>query len=169
MLVHFVGQGINRGLGAVGVALIIAAGCGFTPLGTPELEPDVAAIVTVVNDVYKGEGRGRIVFLEADELGGPMAAEARAALEAALRVKVRPLAEADLSDPALPALTPVLPDTGEIGVSISLGRFFADGAGRLRVTVTVARSGLDGVVLHYVIERSNGGWLVADVVLAASP
>jgi ABC-type transporter MlaC component len=61
----------------------------------------------------------------------------------------------------------VLPETGEIGVSISLGRFFADRAGRLRVTVTVARSGLDGVVLHYVIERSNGGWFVVDVVLVA--
>ena len=163
------GQDINRGRGAAGAALVLAAGCGVIPLGTPELEPDVAAIVTVVNDVYEGEGHGRIVFLEANELGGAMAAEARSALEAALHVKVRPLVEAELTDPSLPALTPVLPETGEIGVSISLGRFFADRAGRLRVTVTVARSGLDGVVLDYVIERSNGGWLVVDVVLAGVP
>ena len=169
MLIRSIGPGITRARVAAGVGLVLAAGCGFIPFTPPELEPDVPAIVTVVNDVYQGEGHGRIVFLEANELGGTMAVEARSMLEAALHVKVRPLTEAELTDPSLPALTPVLPETGEIGVSISLGRFSADGAGRLRVTVTVARSGLDGVVLDYVIERSSGGWLIADVVLAAVP
>ena len=57
---------------------------------------------------------------------------------------MRSLSEADFSDPSVPALTPVLCETGEVGVSVSLGRFTEDDQGQLHVDVSVARSGLDG-------------------------
>ena len=148
---------------------LLAVSCGnFPPLGPPpdgNTEPDLAAITTVVKDVYRSEGQRRIIFLGTDEpeaFGANTLAQARSQLEDDLGVTVRPESEADRTDLSLPALTPVLPETGEMGISISLARFRLDEAGNLRVQVTFARSGLDGAVLEYVLTLGEQGWTIID-------
>jgi len=133
----------------------------------PPNVPNIPTIITVVKHAYRMEGHGRIVFLAAPDVDGSMLTAACGALENDLGVKVRPEEHADRTDPDLPALTPVLPETGEIGISIRLGRFNLAEDGRLHVTVSFARSGLDGGDLDYVLERAGDEWSITDVVPGA--
>jgi len=135
---------------------LLAASC--APVPWPASEPDLAAIATVVKDVYRAEGQQRrIIFLEMEE---DTLAQAQDLLETDLGVTIRPESEADRTDASLPALTPVLSETGDIGISISLGRFRVDDDGNLRVMVSYARSGLDGADLEYVLEANGQGWRI---------
>ena len=156
------------------VALVLAQGCTVVPIVSPDTQPDLAAIVKVVNDVYRTQGFDRpVLFLDAGEVcdsilpncvppdGGVFPA-LKTQLETGLQVKVRAFSEADFSEPFLPALTPVLSETGEVGVSISLGRFSVDEEGLLRVSVSVARSGLDGAFIEYVLESAGDGWTISE-------
>lgn len=106
------------------VVLVLAQGCTVVPVASPDVQADFAAIVKVVNDVYRTQGFERpVLFLDAVEVcdsvlpscvppdGGIFPALKRQ-LETDLQVKVRSLSEADLTDPSVPALTPVLPETG---------------------------------------------------------
>ena len=162
-------------LGAA-VLLLGAVGCGVPPWPPPP-EPDWEAIATVVNDVYRTQGFERpVLFLDTDEVcdsvspscippDGDIDPELKRALETELRVKVRPPSAACLTEPSVPALTPVLCETGEVGVSVSLGRFSVDDEGRLRVNVSAARSGLDGVGLEYTLESDGERWAIIDTVI----
>ena len=82
-----------------------------------------------------------------------------------LPVKVRPLSEADFSNPSFPALTPVLPETGEVGISVSLGRLTEDEdeEGLYHVDVSIVRSGLDIAFAEYSLEAGEVGWTINDV------
>ena len=159
-------------------ALVLVKGCTVVPNASSVVQPDLAAIVKVVNDVYRTQGFDRpVLFLDTGEVcdsilptcdppGGGIFPALKTQLETDLQVKVRPFSEADFSDPFLPALTPVLPETGEVGVSIRLGRFSVDDVGRLSVSVSVARSGLDGVGIDYKLERGDDGWIIVEARLA---
>jgi len=94
---------------------------------------------------------------------GDIDPELKSVLETELRVKVRPPLAACLTDPSVPALTPVLCETGEVGVTVSLGRFTEDDQGQLHVDVSVVHSGLDGVGFEYTLEPAEEGWTIIDV------
>ena len=156
------------------VAFVLAQGCTVVPNASPDVQPDLGAIVKVVTDAYFTEGFDRpVLFLDTGEVcdsvlpscvppDGGIFPALKTQLETDLQVKVRPLSEADLGDLSVPALTPVLPETGEVGVSIRLGRFSVDDVGRLSVSVSVGRSGLDGVGIDYKLERSDDGWIIVE-------
>ena len=161
------------------VGLVLAQGCTVVPIVSSDTQPDLAAIVKVVNDVYRTQGFDRpVLFLDTGEVydsvlprcvppGGGIFPALKTQLETDLQVKVRPFSEADFSDPFLPALTPVLPETGEIGVPIRLGRFSVDDVGRLSVQVSVARSGLDGEIIEYTLEPADDGWIIVEARITA--
>lgn len=154
---------------------------GFLPAGCPPVddlvddlvdttlpldrEANVAVIATVVKDVYGFQGRGRIIFLDAEEdaLDTETLSQAGLLVESELGVRVLPESVADRSDLSLPVLTPVDPETGDIGISIRLGRFRLGDDGRLRVEVGTIRSGLDGRGFDYTLERASEGWVITSV------
>ena len=167
-------QSMNIPAGSLGGGLalwVLASGCASLvdcrPL--PDTEPDLELIVTVVSDVYRGAGQGRIIFLGADDetIEEGMLSAAGNLLEQELRVKVRPESEADRGSLTLPVMTPVLLETGEIGISISLGRFSLDEQGWIHVDVSYARSGLDGAIFAYTLQPTEEGWAIVDVQLTA--
>ncbi len=155
-------------LGAAAL-LVGAVGCGA------ESPPDWDAIATVVSEAYRTEGQARaVVFVDTGEVcdsvlpictppGRDIDPELKSVLETELRVKVMPPSAACLTEPSVPALTPVLCETGEVGVTVSLGRFTEVEQGRLHVDVSIARSGLDGVLVEYVLEPAGDGWTISEV------
>jgi hypothetical protein len=164
----------------LGTAAVIVAvvGCGTVSEPSshqPPAGPDWKAIATVVGEAYRTEGQARpVVFVDTGEVcdsvapscippDGDIDPELKSVLETELRVKVRPPSAACLTEPSVPALTPVLCETGEVGVTVSLGRFTEDDQGRLHVDVSVARSGLDGAFVEYVLEPAEDGWTVSEV------
>ncbi|MFH1107764.1 MAG: hypothetical protein V1790_01000 [Planctomycetota bacterium] len=142
-------------LGSAVLVVLAGAGCFQTLTTLPSVQPDLEAMVAVVSDVYRTRGRARTVpFLDAGEVcdssaptcvepGGHLDLELKERLEVGLHMKVRPLCEADLGDPYLPALTPVLPETDVVGVSISLGRLKENEDSYWHIKVTIAPSGAD--------------------------
>jgi len=151
------------GLLILGMTVLSGLGCAPSNPGGDEIAgPDLAAITTVVKDVYRQEGQSRMIFLAVEEPVDDTLLEET--LEQDLGVNVRPESEADRTDPSLPVLTPKLPETGEIGISIQLGRLSLADDGKLHVTVLFARCGLDGGSFEYVLERTDAGWSIADVI-----
>ena len=83
-------------------------------------------------------------------------------------IKVRPRSEAVLSDymddlsapDFLAEFTPLDPDTGEVGVAVSLGRFTEVEEGRLRVSVFVEHSGVNCAGFDVVLELTDGEWTI---------
>ena len=149
---------------------LLPAGCPLVddpagPTVSLDREANVAVIATVVKNVYGFQGRGRIIFLGAEQgaLDSETLAQAGSLVESELGVRVLPESAADRSDLSLPVLTPVDPQTGDIGISIRLGRFNLGDDGRLRVEVGAIRSGLDGQGYDYVLERASEGWVIISV------
>lgn len=117
---------------ASAVFVLVAAGCSSTAQSLSEVQPDLAAIVKVVNDAYRAQGFDRpVLFLDMGEVcdsilpkcvpsDGGIFPALKKQLETDLHVEVWSLSEADFT---VPSLTPVLPETGDVGVSVSLGRF----------------------------------------------
>ena len=160
-----------HGLGLAAM-LILAQGCMVGPSLPPvDVEADLAAIVAVLNDAYRTRGFGRpVLFLDTGNAcesvqppcvqpDGGVPPELTTQLEADLQVKVRSLPEADFT---VPSLTPILPETGEVGVSVSLGRFREEDDGYWHVNATISRSGLDSGTVEYVLERDEGGWAIIE-------
>ncbi len=162
------------------VALVLVPGCPFLPDTSLDVQPDMKAIVAVVAAAYGHEGDDRlVVFPDTSDICGSVSPdceptepdgldaglkeriEAGILLETGKVRKVRAPSEACYDDLSLPALTPVLCGTGEIGVSVSLGRFREQGDG-WHVNVTVARSGLDGAFIEYVLEPADDGWTIIE-------
>jgi hypothetical protein len=127
--------------------------------------PDVAAISTVVKALYGMHGRGRIIFLGSDDgsVDSQLLALAGAAVQEEVGVRVLPESTADRSDPSLPALTPKDPETGEIGISIRLGRFRVTSENRLEVSGWVIVSGLNAQEYQIVLERSEDSWVIIEM------
>ncbi len=143
---------------------LLAAAIGCLPESGPADPPpqtasdlNRAAIITVIEDVYLREGRQRIIFCD-DAVY--VDAQVTATLENRLGVKVEPDSDANRDNSDLPPLTPASAETGEIGISISVGEFTTDADGRLHVTVTFARSGLDAGAFNYVLSFTDAGWVI---------
>jgi len=151
----------NRFVRAVGLLPLLTVGGCCPPPPPPEpTEPDVAAISTVVKALYGMHGRGRIIFLGSDDgsVDSDMLAQAGTAVQEELGVRVLPESAADRSDFSLPALTPKDPKTGELGVSIQLGRFRVQGDNHLAVSAWAILSGLNAQEYEIVLKRSGDGW-----------
>lgn len=90
------------------------AGCTVVQIPAPAVQPDLAAIVEVVNEAYRTQGFDRpVLFLDTGEACDSVLPNCdtpdsdlfpvlKSQLEADLQVKVRPFSEADFSDPFLP-------------------------------------------------------------------
>ena len=145
----------------------------------PMVPPDLAAIAIVVSTAYRTEWFGRqVLFVDTSDAcdtimprctasGNGLDPALKRLLQSELQAKIQPQTAACYAESSLPALTPVHCETGEVGVVVSLGRFVVDGQGRLHIAVTIARSGLDGVVLEYILEASDGGWTIVDTIIQA--
>jgi hypothetical protein len=147
--------------------LTMMAGCpALSPVDADGYaEPDVATIAMVVKHVYGLQGRGRIIFLGADEdaVQSEALTQAGAVVEADLGVRVLPESAADRSDLSLPAFTPVDPETGEIGVSINVGRFRLTDDGKLEVSAGAVLSGVSGQGYDFVLEQVGESWTIVSM------
>lgn len=150
--------------------LCVAAGCFPTSAGSTlaQVDTELDPLVIVVASVYTEFGEDRIVFLrmldteETDEAYLALIAQ----LEEELSVPVLPESLADRAITAnLPPLTPVDPQTGEAGISITIGDIRFDEQGYLIVEVGYARSALDGGVLEYVLDDTPDGWIILAIRL----
>ena len=153
----------TSGLALVALGTAGCTGCWlFNPLASDGTEPDLSAIATVVKDVYRTQGQGRIIFLGTQEsdLEDSTLVAARTVLQDDLKVNVRPEADAVYSAPDAPLFTPVLAGSGELGVSIRLGRFRLGDDGRTTVTVFWNRSCGERGDIDYLLERDEQGWLI---------
>jgi hypothetical protein len=144
------------------VSLLALGGCPSPAPVDPTTEPDLAAVVTVVEAVYSGQGQ--VIFLGSDDgsVDAELLAQAGAVVQAELSVRVLPESAADRSDPSL-LLVPKDPATGELGVSIALNQFRVVGSGRLAVTAWEIRSGLDAQEYDIVLERAGSGWVIVQM------
>lgn len=122
------------------VVLQFMAGC--VPSGPDTgsgdaMQPDWLAIAVVVKDVYRQEGRSRIVFLgcESDALDETALEIAENSLEQDLGITVRLASEVSCSALDQPLFTPVLAGTGELGIGIQFGPFRDHGDGTRTVTI----------------------------------
>lgn len=157
-------------------ALVGAVGCGLLPWRAPspppDVQPDMNAIVMVISNAYDKAGEDReVVFLDTigvcavlpetcDPPDGEVSAEFKDNLEATLQKKVLSLSEACFVDPSLPSLMPTDCETGEVGVSISIGRLGEDTDGYWHVDVTIALSSVDSTTLEYILERGEAAWTI---------
>ena len=118
---------------------------------------------TVLKTAYELEGGQRqVIFLDADELSEEELDQVAVSLESELRVTVLPAEAAFRGDPELAALTPVDPETGEVGVSLTLHEIAEVGSGECEAVISYARSGLDGGEVIMVYERRAGRWVLVD-------
>ncbi len=144
-------------------ALQLLGGCGVQGASVGPGTVDSPSPATALKAAYELEGQNRdVVFLEASDLDGDELAQLMAELSAALGVEVLPAEAAVRSDPDLPALTPLDPDTGRIGVSLTLWEITETEPGRYEAVVSYARSGLDGGELVLYLEPGTAGWSVVD-------
>ena len=88
------------------VIISVSAGCAQLSPPTPSSpgSTDMVAILTVVEDVYAAQGRGRMIFLGTydNSIDEAQLRQARMHLQTDLEVTVKDASEADLSDPTLP-------------------------------------------------------------------
>lgn len=155
-----------RSTSIVAIALVLqAGGCPSVTPSDVVAGPDLTAISTVVKAIYGMHGRGQIIFLGSDDDGvdSELLAQAGAIVQDELGVRVLPDSAADRSDLSLPPLTPKDPETGEVGISIRLGRFRVEEDGRLSVSAWAIRSGRDAQGYDVVLERSSDGWAVVQM------
>ena len=148
----------------------VAAGCLTYPAGSTlaQVDTDLAPIVIVAADVHAEFGEDRMVFLKMLDAREESATYPAliAHLEEELSVPVLPDSSADRSiHPDLPPLTPVDAQTGDIGISITIGDIGFDEQGYLVVEVGYARSALDGGVLEYVLDDTPDGWIIIAIRL----
>jgi len=142
-------------LGGCGVQSVVSAA------GSAE-KPGAAVPLRVV---YESEGDDRpVVFVDVTGASDEELDRVIDDLAAELDVEVLPGETAVRSDPELPALTPIDPETGRVGISLTLESMTGVDQDRYEATVLYARSGLDGGYLKLVLEREAGEWVVTDVV-----
>ncbi len=66
-------------------------------------------------------------------------------------------------DPDLPALTPIDPETGDVGVTLVLQAMTPVSQSRFQVDVSYARSGLDGGTLTFTLIQEGSAWVIVEV------
>ncbi|MFQ5491201.1 MAG: hypothetical protein ACE5GE_10800 [Phycisphaerae bacterium] len=153
----------------VGIASLLTAlaGCGaqsaFHSAATaPIISPTPTMVLSAAYDLEGGQRE--VIFLTAENLSPDEIETLTASLENDLDVDVLPAEVAIRSDPDLPALTPVDPQTGSVGISLTLRRLVEVDTDEYEAVVTYARSGLDGGDIVFQWVRRQDTWEVADVV-----
>lgn len=141
--------------------LLMVGGCGVQPgadgggriTGPAPLLPLMAA--------YELEGRDRpLIFLDLGAESDADFEEVADELAAEFSVDVLPADTAFRGDLDLPALTPIDPESGQIGVSLTLGEMVPVEDRRYEATVRYARSGLDGGSIIFILEQQGPDWTV---------
>ena len=142
-------------------ALVVLGGCGAQAVVSSGSSLAAPSPALILKTAYELEGQQRqVIFLDAYELPDDRLDELMDELEAELRVDVLPAEAAFRGDPDLPALTPIDPQTGEVGVSLILHDITEIDPDEYEATVSYARSGLDGGDLILILERQAAGWAV---------
>jgi hypothetical protein len=145
------------------VALLGLSGCGAQAVLPSGSSPDGPSPTLVLKAVYELEGWQRpVIFLDAYDLPDDEFDQVMAELEVELRVDVLPAEAAFRGDPDLPALTPVDPATGQVGVSLTLHEITEISPSEYEANVSYARSGLDGGEVIMVYERRAGRWVLVE-------
>ncbi len=151
------------------VSLLLLGGCGAQQglgpgtaagaLAAPEA-PDASLPLKAA---YELEGERReVIFLEVAGASDDAYNRIADDLFDELSVDVLPAEDAFRGELDLPALTPVDPETGLVGVSLTLREMAAADDGEYTATVSFARSGLDGGDITFVLHRAEQGWSVAE-------
>lgn len=161
------------------ITILSGQGCMIPQFADSDAEANLDAIGLVLSAAYTEGGFDRsVLFVEIGDACDSIAGECaqnesrlpesvKAVLEVTLGVKVHPNSEADRTSPDFPVLTPVLPETGEVGVYVRLGRFRATEDGLLEVPVDILRSGLNGELTTFTLENMGNGWVVRNIVVNA--
>lgn len=158
-----------RRIGVVGL-LIGLSGCGAQTAFRSATDSAIVGPTPqmVLAAAYDLEGGDReVIFLSTENLSVDEAETLMASLEDELGIDVLPADLAFRGDPDLPALTPIDPETGSIGVSLTLRRLIEVHAGEYEATVSYARSGLDGGDLVLQLVRVQDTWQVTSVIHTA--
>ncbi|MCP4249056.1 MAG: hypothetical protein GY778_18585 [bacterium] len=128
--------------------------------GSAGESPDAA---TLLEAAYDAEGDARtVVFVDVDGATADELNDVMVALAETVDAEILPSEVAFRGDPDLPALTPIDPETGQVGVSLTLRGITRLGDDEYEATVSFARSGLDGGELVLVVAREEDGWAVVD-------
>ena len=133
-------------IGAAAI-LALASGCPVVPPNAPpDVQPDMKAVSTVVEDAYGQLGQAASVFLGADAVEDTTMARLRTTLGSDLATTFRPPSERATGDP---------------GASIALSRFNLDEDGSLRVVASfVQEDGGGRGCTEYTLEREGDDWVV---------
>jgi hypothetical protein len=150
--------------------LPVVVGCFASPTGTTlaEVDTELDPIAIAAAHVYGELGEDRVVFLrmldrDEDDVSYLALMDM---LEEELAVPVLPESQADRAVTAdLPPLTPVDAETGEAGISITIGEIGFDEQGYLMIEVGYARSAVDGGVFQYVLDDTPDGWVIVAILL----
>ena len=125
-----------------------------------EAGPDPALLLMAT---YQLEGRDRaVIFMELDGRPQDRFDEVADQLAVELGVEVLPADAAFRGGLDLPALTPIDPETGEVGISLTLDELLPEDDGRYQATVGYARSGLDGGSVTFVLEQEGADWVIVE-------
>ncbi len=150
--------------------LIGLSGCGAqttfqSATDTPVTGPTPQMVLSAAYDL---EGSQRqVVFVSAQNLSTDELETVMASLADELGVDVLPAELAYRGDPDLPALTPIDPDTGSIGVSLTLRQLIEVDPDEYQATISYARNGLDGGDMVLQLVRVKGTWQVTSVAYTA--
>ena len=153
--------------------LVLAlAGCASSPPGvggtgsqdaadeTVARQLNVSAIVVVVGDVYQQGHAAETIFLGAEDgvAETPEFSPARDQLATDLGVPVQPSGERAFAG----LVAPIDPASEEAGLSITLGRFFADAEGHLYVKVSLSPPEHRHSCIEYDLAPDEEGWSIAE-------
>ena len=131
-------------------SVVLATGCSSAPPPSSELQPDMRAVVAVVEDVYGQLEQPTSVFLGADAVEDATMARVRTTLGRNLATAFHPPSERA---------------SGEPGASIALGRFNLDEDGRLSVVASfVQEDGAGSGCTEYTLEREGDDWGIVEAV-----
>ncbi|HUU85202.1 MAG TPA: hypothetical protein VM243_17010 [Phycisphaerae bacterium] len=142
--------------------LLMLGGCGvqspFSGGGAAEPAPALPLIAA-----YEAEGGDRsVIFLELGTALEDRYAELADDLAGEFDVDVLPVESAFRGDLNLPALTPIDPETGSVGVSLTLEEMLPIEDGQYEATVRYARSGLDGGSVTFILEQQDTDWVIVE-------
>jgi hypothetical protein len=141
----------------------MVGGCGVQPAaagggritGPEPLLPLMAA--------YELEGQDRpLIFLDLGAESDAGFEEVADELATAFSVEVLPAETAFRGDLDLPALTPIDPESGQVGISLTLDEMVPVEDRRYEATVRYARNGLDGGSIVFILEQQGRDWTVVE-------
>jgi hypothetical protein len=145
--------------------MALLGGCGIQTVAPGADSADAPAAALPLRVVYEAEGDDRaIVFVDVAGATEEELHQIITDLSAQLDADILPGGAAYRSDPDLPALTPIDPETGLVGICLTLESMAPVDDNRYQATVKYARSGLDGGFLTVVLERAADEWMVVEQI-----